>query len=136
MMTKLQPKFERIMVIDDNNIDRYITMHLIAKNNFGEIIWEYSTAVEALKYLQKNQNNISLLPQVIFVDIYMPVLSGFEFLAAYDILSPVLKNNCKVFVVSSTINDDLDFVLYRDKNVVSFLRKPIDREFFENIIAD
>jgi CheY-like chemotaxis protein len=136
MIDKLETKFERIMVIDDNNIDRYITIHLIAKNNFGEKILEYSTAVEALKYLQENQNNISLLPQVIFVDIYMPVLSGFEFLTAYDGLSPVLKNNCKVFVVSSTVSDDLEFVLFRDKNVVSFLRKPIDREFFDKMIAD
>lgn len=133
MITELKPKFETVMIIDDNIIDLYISSRMISKNNFGNKVLQYSVAVEALKYLQDNQDNISELPQVIFVDIYMPEMSGFEFLEAYDKLSPTLKNYCKAYIISSTIDND-DIARSRsDKNVVSFQVKPITKEFLDRI---
>jgi CheY-like chemotaxis protein len=136
MIDELQPKFETVMIIDDNTIDLYIASRMIIKNNFGKKVLDYSAAEEALKYLQENQDNVSRLPQVIFIDIYMPVMSGFEFLEAYDKLPVTLKNHCKVFIISSTI-DDFDIARARsDKNLVSFQVKPITKEFLDRIIVD
>ena len=135
MITELQPKFEKVMIIDDNIIDLYVSSRIITKNNFGKKVLQYTAAEEALKYLQENQNNIPELPKVIFVDIYMPVMSGFKFLEEYDKLSLTLKNHCKTYIISSTIHDD-DIVKARtDTNVVSFQVKPITKEFLNRIIA-
>jgi CheY-like chemotaxis protein len=136
MTTGLQPKFETVMIIDDNIIDLYISSRMIIKNNFGKNILQYSAAEEALKYLQDNQDNIPELPQVIFVDIYMPLMSGFEFLEAYDKLSPTLKNHCKAYILSSTIDNDDIARSHSDENVVSFQVKPITKEFLDRINAD
>jgi CheY-like chemotaxis protein len=133
MTDELKPKFETVMIIDDNTIDLYISSRLITKNYFGKKVLEYSDAKEALKYLQDNQDNTSMLPQVIFVDIYMPLMSGFEFLDAYDNLPFDLKNNCRTYILSSTIDDDDIVRARRDKNVVSFQVKPINKEFLERI---
>jgi CheY-like chemotaxis protein len=133
MMANVEPKFETVMIIDDNTIDIYISSRMITKNNFGKKVLEYSDSEEALKYLQKNQDTISALPQVIFVDIYMPGMSGFQFLEEYDKLSADLKNYCKVFIISSTI-DDFDIARAQsDTNVVSFQVKPINKEFLDRI---
>lgn len=134
MITELQP-FETVMIIDDNTIDLYISSRLIIKNNFGEKVLEYSDATEALKYLQVNQDNISALPQIIFVDIYMPLMSGFEFLEGYDKLPADLKNYCKAYIISSTIDDDDILRARTDKNIVSFQVKPINKEFLNRICA-
>ena len=135
MITELQPKFETVMIIDDNDIDIYISSRLIIKNYFGGKVLEYSNTKEALKYLQENQDNIAVLPQIIFVDIYMPEMSGFGFMEAYEKLSPALKNHCKTYIISSTI-DNIDITRARsDKNVVSFHVKPITKEFLDRIIA-
>ena len=133
MITELPPKFETVMIIDDNTIDLYISSRLIIKNNFGKKVMEYSDAREALQYLQDNQDNIAALPQVIFVDIYMPLMSGFEFLEAYDKLLNSLKNYCKTFIISSTIDDNDILRARRDKNVISFQVKPINKEFLNRI---
>ena len=128
-----QPKFETVMIIDDNTIDLYVCSRMIIKNNFGKKVLQYSVATEALKYLQDNQNNFSELPQVIFVDIYMPIMSGFEFMEEYEKLSPALKEHCKVHIISSTI-DNQDIVKSRtDNNVVSFQVKPITKDFLDRI---
>lgn len=136
MINELQPKFETVMIIDDNMIDIYISSRIISKNNFGEKVLKYSDAKEALKYLQENQENIPVLPQIIFVDIYMPEMSGFEFLEAFDKLSPALKNQCRAYVVSSTIDEDDIARANGDINVVSFQVKPINKEFLDRIIVD
>lgn len=136
MIEELKPKFETVMIIDDNTVDLYISSRLIIKNYFSKKVLEYSDAREALKYLQDNQDNIAELPKVIFVDIYMPLMSGFEFLEAYDKLPLPLKNNCKTYIISSTIDDDDIARARRDENVVSFQVKPINKEFLGRINVD
>jgi len=136
MIEEVQPKFERVMVIDDNLTDLYISSRIIIKNNFGKKVLEYSSGKEALKYLQNHQENVESLPEVIFIDIYMPLMSGFEFLEEYNKLSPTLKKYCKSFIISSTI-DDYDIVRARtDQNVVFFQVKPITKKFLNRISAD
>ncbi len=60
-------------------------------------------------------------------------MSGFDFLDAYDNLSNTLKNYCKTYIISSTI-DNKDIIRSRnDKNVVAFHVKPITKEFLDKI---
>ena len=107
---------------------------MVTKNNFGKNVLHYTEAQEAMKYLHENQNNILKLPQIIFVDIYMPLMSGFEFLEVYDTLSATLKNYCKTYVISSTIDSEDIARSSHNKNVVSFHVKPITKEFLDRII--
>ena len=122
-------KFESVMVIDDNLIDLYIASRMITKNNFGKKVLQFSSAIEALKYLQENQENIALLPDVIFLDIYMPGMSGFGFMAEYDKLPTALKKSCRVFVISSSIDEEDVNCANRDQNIVAMKEKPISRDF-------
>lgn len=133
-MKEPDPKFETVMIIDDNLVDLYIISRMITKNNFGKNVLHYTEAEEAMKYLQENQDNVSKLPQIIFVDIYMPLMSGFEFLEVYDTLSDALKNYCKTYVISSTIDNEDIARSSRNKNVVCFHVKPITKEFLDRII--
>ena len=135
MKPEIQPKFTRVMIIDDNVIDLYITKRLIIKNNFGKEVLDYSSAEEAIKYLEDNQESIRMLPQIIFIDIYMPVMSGFEFLEVYDKLPVALKKYCKTYIISSTIDDNDIARSTKDKNLTAFQVKPITKEFLESIEA-
>ncbi|UUF13063.1 MULTISPECIES: response regulator [Flavobacterium] len=134
MSKQLDSKFETVMIIDDNLVDLYIISRMITKNNFGKNVLHYTEAQEAMKYLQENQDNISKLPQIIFVDIYMPLMSGFEFMEAYETLSTTLKNYCKTYIVSSTIDNEDIARSSNNKNVVSFHVKPLTKEFLDRII--
>jgi CheY-like chemotaxis protein len=133
MNDQSNPKFENVMVIDDNVVDLYIASRMISKNNFGKNVLMYSKAEEALKFLIANEFNNSALPEIIFIDIYMPIMSGFEFLAEYNKLSDSLKDYCKIYIVSSTIDDSDILNAKTNVNIVSFEVKPLTKEFLDKI---
>jgi CheY-like chemotaxis protein len=133
MKEEQSPKFERVMIIDDNLIDLYIASRMITNNNFGKKVLQYSSAIEALKYLQENMRNISQLPNVIFVDIYMPGMSGFEFMKEYNKLSIPFKNNCSVLIISSSLDEQDLNCANNDENIVAMKEKPITKEFIADL---
>jgi CheY-like chemotaxis protein len=136
MKTDLKAKFEKVLLIDDNPIERYINSRIILNNNFGKKVVEFSLAREALTYLEENQEIHGQLPEIIFIDLYMPHFSGFEFLEAYDKFPLTLKNKVKVFIVSNTIDNQDIIRVCKDINVVSFVKKPITKEFMDRIILN
>lgn len=135
MENQIQPAFEKVMIIDDNELDLYIAAKLITNNNFSKYVLEHSSASAALEYLAENQENTDVLPQIIFVDIYMPLMDGFEFLENYKLLSPTLTDHCKIIMVSSTIDDRDIFRAKQDQSISLFAVKPITKSVFDDILA-
>jgi CheY-like chemotaxis protein len=134
-MTMGCPQFETIMMIDDNPIDLYVVGRLVRKNNLGKVILEYNSAEKALDYLQSNIGNHTAWPQLLLVDIYMPGMSGFEFMAAFDKFPEQLKKKCHIYIVSSSIDENDLRKANNDRNVIAFQEKPITAAFIDILLA-
>jgi response regulator RpfG family c-di-GMP phosphodiesterase len=128
MNNESQFKFDRVMIIDDTQEDLYITSHVITRSCYGRDVIKFDLATDALKYLIENNSNTSLLPQAMFVDIFMPIMNGFEFLEEYEILQEKYNFNCEVYVLSSSF-DSRDINKAKSyKNVKNFIEKPLRKE--------
>lgn len=129
----MEPKFNKIMIIDDNDIDNYITSTLIKNNNFTNDLLEFDSGLKAIEYLEKNKNNDQALPDLILLDIYMPLMDGFEFLHFFEKIDPAITKKCRICIVSSSI-DDNDIVKARlDKNIYTFISKPLTAELLYSL---
>jgi CheY-like chemotaxis protein len=122
------PKYPTIMLIDDNEIDNLINQKMIEAAAISEKIFTYTSAKSGLEFL-KNMEKLDLadkiLPDLIFLDIDMPLMDGFQFLDEFEKFSPTLKKKCKIIMLTSSINPQ-DYNLAKKYNTVKlFLNKPL-----------
>jgi CheY-like chemotaxis protein len=118
-------KYQTALLIDDNEIDNFINKKLLMKTQFSENIKEVTSALKALEFLKENADSPENLPDIIFLDIMMPVMDGFEFLEEYDKLPQSIKSKPKIIMLSSTESfKDLNRA-NSNKYVYKFLNKPL-----------
>ncbi len=96
-----------VWLIDDSVIDNYINTRLLEKSSFSTSIKSFESSVIALETLKKRFNEGLSFPDWVFLDLNMPELSGFDFLASLKNfnLEEDPKNHIKVAILSSTIDE-------------------------------
>lgn len=120
--------FKKVMIIDDSLIDRHIIRKTLEKLGFAKEIIEKESAQEALMYLKKFAYTPKGLPDIIFLDIRMPVLDGFDFLELYKCLPDSVKYKCRVYMLTGS-KDVSDLIMAgSNRNVHGFLKKPLLNE--------
>ncbi|HVD97936.1 MAG TPA: response regulator [Cytophagaceae bacterium] len=131
-------KYHNVMLIDDNEIDNLINQKMIEAADICDNIFVHSGAKGAIEFL-KNIEKLAkgpldlYLPEVIFLDIDMPLMDGFQFLDEFEKLSDVVKNNCKVVMLTSSLNPQDMNKAKKNKYVLKYLNKPLTQDNLKKI---
>ncbi len=125
----------RFIVIDDDPLNNTICRLTIKKALGGVDVRTFTDATEGLKYIDTEYSapDINNASTVLFLDINMPIMNGWEFLEQYECLNPNVKSNIKVYILSSSVDDRDIEKANSNKNIVRYLAKPITKETIMNI---
>jgi CheY-like chemotaxis protein len=114
-----------VMLVDDNDTDNFISKRIIEITKFAKRIEIKNSGKSALQYLEQEQNNMDKLPDLIFLDINMPIVDGFVFLFEFEMFPEELKKKCKIVILSSSDNKrDIEKIV-DNEYVVKFITKPL-----------
>jgi CheY-like chemotaxis protein len=124
-----------ILLIDDNEIDNYLSSYVISKNQLAEKKSVETSGIKALELLNSlNDSNLEF-PDLIIVDLKMPLMDGFEFL---DVLLnfPINKiENCTVVMLTSS-NDQTDINRSKQYPIIKkYINKPITLQVLNEIVS-
>lgn len=114
---------QNVLFIDDDRPTNIINERLAERSNVFKSIQVYMNSVEALQYITELVKNDRPFPDLIFLDINMPALNGWQFLDAFKQLG--LENKIKVVMLSTAVNIPEDKRENYQTVVSAFERKPL-----------
>lgn len=124
-------KINNVLLIDDDEIANYMNKLIIEEVNISENIHMAQNGEEALNFIKENCAASKLrkgtCPALIFLDINMPVMDGFEFLEALENLEDFDPENVPVIVLTSSSNIN-DVAKAKNYKIYGYVPKPLTEE--------
>lgn len=132
----MSARFENVLLIDDNEINNVMHERLIEIAGFGQNIAVMPSGVDALEYLKTDvANDITKVPDIIFLDIRMPIIDGFGFMEEYVKLPSEINTKPKVIMLSSTL-DEQDYGRAKEfPQIINFLVKPLSIDKLNSVVV-
>lgn len=137
ILIDIMKKFKRILLVDDDDTSNLLTTMIISDMNIAEEVDIACNGEEALSHIINNCQSIQVqakCPELILLDINMPVMDGFEFLEAYK-SKMNLCNNIPVVMLSSSSNSK-DYEKAQSFNVKGYIVKPLNEEKLQKVLAN
>lgn len=127
-------KTDNVSIIDDDKIFKFTIIKTIESVNFAKKINVFNDGEEGLKFITNNLDNPDELPDVIFLDLNMPYMDGWEFLEEFANLKQDLPKEIMIYVVSSSVSA-LDIDRAKEiSDVTAYIVKPITTDKFKGLI--
>ncbi|MGK0236459.1 MAG: CheY-like chemotaxis protein [Psychroserpens sp.] len=129
-------KLPIIGIIDDDTIYQFILTSIINQNKLAESILSFLDGEKAIRYLMNNKTKNEKIPDILFLDVNMPIMDGWMFIEEYARLKKDITKKIAIFMLSSSVNPiDIERA---DKisEISNYIIKPIKyeevRRIFEN----
>jgi CheY-like chemotaxis protein len=134
---KPQSSYKNVMLIDDSEIDNFINQKMIEGCNFAGNVYVHTSSKSALEFL-KNFDRTGvfpkeLSPEVIFLDINMPIMDGFQFVDEFQKLGKELRDTIKIVFLTTSLNPQDQEKALKTPGVLKYINKPLTRDHLNGI---
>lgn len=127
-------KVKIVCIIDDDSIYRFTVQKYIEMLKLAEQVQSYGDGEAAMEALKANINQEDKLPDIILLDVNMPIMDGWDFIEEFSQLHPSLPKKVHVYMVTSSIDSRDKERASRISEISDFVIKPITEEQLIEII--
>lgn len=127
---------KNLLLVDDDEIFTFMTKRIIEKTHLAEQIKIFENGKEAIDFLKYAADTPELLPEIIFLDLSMPVMDGWGFLEEYIQLKPRFGKKITLYIISSSVSPKDHERAKNYSDVSDFIIKPMTKEKFIDIIKN
>ncbi|MXV13941.1 response regulator [Hufsiella ginkgonis] len=126
-------RHKTVLLVDDSYLDNLISRKILEKSNYAENIVVIDSPQRAVAYIENSIKVKKDIPEIIFLDIRMPEMNGFDFLRKINVIEGIAKHEIKIYMLSSSL-DPNDLKKIEENQLVSkFIGKPLTNEILEEI---
>ncbi|WP_074405541.1 MULTISPECIES: response regulator [Aquimarina] len=123
-----------LCLIDDDNIHQFIIKKIVHKLSPNQKLLVFSNGEEGINFIRSTIGKIEKLPDLILLDINMPVMDGWGFLEEFVTITPEIKKDIIIYILSSSDNPT-DTEKAKEFELVSgYLIKPINEDQLESLL--
>lgn len=131
---------KNMTLIDDDDIFVFLTKKAIENTSLVELIRVFGNGLDAINFLIEHCEDLEALPEIILLDLSMPIMDGWQFLDQFTKLAPKIDKKITIYICSSSISPS-DVELAKKNNLVSdYIIKPITKDklidLLKNIIEE
>lgn len=132
--THPNPAPTTICLIDDDEINRFVMAKTIRVSGIEANVVTFANGRDAMIHFLEHASNPSMLPDLVFLDINMPLMNGWQFLEEFERLERLLTKDIAIYMVSSSV-DDRDLQRSKSyKHVVDYIEKPLTAEMISELM--
>lgn len=135
MLNESMQKIDHVLFVDDDEITNYLNVRLVQKMKVAKEIKVATNGLEALDLIRKYKNEGVKCPNLIFLDLNMPLMDGFQFLETFSQLDGCTEPPRIVVVTTSTNNKDLDR-LQHYSIISGYINKPMTTEKLQRVLEE
>ncbi len=132
----MKKKLNCILLIDDSEPTNYLNKRIVEKSGYAEKCVAVQGGQVALKYLQSKEDGKYPRPDLIFLDINMPAMNGWEFLDEYKKLSKEIQGRIIVVMLTTSLNPDDKEKAKSYNEINDFKNKPLTIKMLEEILQN
>jgi CheY-like chemotaxis protein len=126
-------KYNCVLLIDDDLISSFLIKEILLRFKVTDHTHAVRNGREALDFIEENFKTETACPDLIFLDLNMPVMDGFEFLEEFKKLSQIRKKSLKIIVLTSSANPS-DVTKANEYFIDGYLNKPLTFENLQKVL--
>lgn len=130
----MEPQLSCVMLIDDNESDNFFHELTIENSNCAKKIISFDLAQNALAYLKNIEEPDYIQPDIIFLDLNMPRMNGWEFLEVYEKLDDAIKSRMVIIMLTTSLNLDDRERAKQFSAIKEYRNKPLTEEYMEELV--
>ena len=131
----MKPQLNQVLVIDDDDHSNFFTQMTLEESDYTRNIKIVQSGKQGLEYLKGTRPQSGDYPDLIFLDINMPGMNGWEFIEEYKKLDKELKSKIILVILTTSDNPEHEMLAKTHNVIADFRTKPLTNAMLEDIMS-